>query len=107
MKRFESAAQAGQILASESSQSLATGIVTFKALPPKRMEGFPALVPCYEVVEISGLSRWRARSTAGLSSFVGRNEQISQLDARRRRRPFREDRRRSGNGGNRKVPCGP
>jgi tetratricopeptide (TPR) repeat protein len=80
VKRFESAAQAGQILASESCQSLATGIVTFKALPPKRMEGFPALVPCYEVVEISGLSRWRARSTAGLSSFVGRNEQISQLE---------------------------
>jgi len=80
VKRFESAAQAGQILASESCQSLATGIVTFKALPPKRMEGFPALVPCYEVVEISGLSRWRARSTPGLSSFVGRNEEISQLD---------------------------
>jgi class 3 adenylate cyclase/tetratricopeptide (TPR) repeat protein len=80
VKRFESAAQAGQILASESCQSLATGIVTFKALPPKRMEGFPALVPCYEVVEISGLSRWRARSTAGLSSFVGRNEQISLLE---------------------------
>ena len=80
VKRFESAAQAGQILASESCQSLATGIVTFNALPPKRMEGFPALVPCYEVVEISGLSRWRARSTAGLSSFVGRNEQISQLE---------------------------
>jgi class 3 adenylate cyclase/tetratricopeptide (TPR) repeat protein len=80
VKRFESAAQAGQILVSESCQSLATGIVTFNALPPKRMEGFPALVPCYEVVEISGLSRWRARSTTGLSSFVGRNEQISQLE---------------------------
>ncbi len=80
MKRFESAAQAGQILASESCQNLATGLVTFNALPPKRMEGFPALVPCYEVVEISGLTRWRARSTAGLSSFVGRSEQISQLE---------------------------
>ncbi|UPJ51886.1 AAA family ATPase [Bradyrhizobium sp. 200] len=80
VKRFESAAHAGQILVSESCQSLATGIVTFNALPPKRMEGFPALVPCYEVVEISGLSRWRARSTNGLSSFVGRKEQISQLE---------------------------
>ncbi|MEH2502856.1 class 3 adenylate cyclase/tetratricopeptide (TPR) repeat protein [Bradyrhizobium sp. AZCC 1578] len=80
VKRLESAANAGQILASESCQNLATGIVTFNALPPKRMEGFPALVPCYEVVEVSGLSRWRARSTSGLSSFVGRNEQISQLE---------------------------
>ena len=80
VKRFESAAQAGQILASESCQNLATGIVTFNTLPPKRMEGFPAVVPCYEVVEISGMSRWRARSTAGLSSFVGRSEPISQLE---------------------------
>ena len=80
VKRFESAANAGQILASESCQSLANGIVTFNALPPKRMEGFPAPVPCYEVVEISGLSRWRARSANVLSSFVGRHEQISQLE---------------------------
>jgi class 3 adenylate cyclase/tetratricopeptide (TPR) repeat protein len=80
VKRFESAANAGQILASESCQSLANGVVTFNALPPKRMEGFPALVPCYEVVEISGMSRWRARSMNGLSSFVGRSEQVSQLE---------------------------
>ncbi len=79
VKRIESAAQAGQILASESSQTLATGIVTFNSLPPKLLDGFSAPVPCYEVVGISGMSRWRARSTAGLSSFVGRNEQILQL----------------------------
>ena len=79
VKRLESAAQAGQILVSESCQSLAAGLVTFNALPPKRMEGFPAPVPCYELIQISGLTRWRARSTKGLSSFVGRDEQISQL----------------------------
>jgi class 3 adenylate cyclase/tetratricopeptide (TPR) repeat protein len=80
VKRFESAAQAGQILVSESCQALSTGLVTFNALPPKRMEGFPAPVPCYELVQISGLTRWRARSTKGLSSFVGRTEQISLLE---------------------------
>lgn len=79
VKRFESAAQAGQILVSESCQTLSAGLVTFKPLPPKRMEGFSAPVPCYELVQISGLTRWRARSTKGLSSFVGRDEQISQL----------------------------
>jgi class 3 adenylate cyclase/tetratricopeptide (TPR) repeat protein len=79
VKRFESAAQAEQILVSESCQSLSAGLVTFRSLPPKRMEGFPAPVPCYELIEISGLTRWRARSTKGLSSFVGRDEQISQL----------------------------
>ena len=80
VKRIESAASAGQILASESCQALAAGIVTFNPLPPKRLEGFSAPVPCHEVVGISGMSRWGARSTAGLSAFVGRSEQISQLN---------------------------
>ena len=80
VKRFEGAAQAGQILVSESCQSLAAGLVTFKSLPPRKMEGFPAPVPCYELVEISGLTRWRARSTKGLSSFVGRTEETSLLE---------------------------
>lgn len=80
VKRLENAAQAGQILVSESCQSLAAGLVTFNALPPRRLEGFSALVPCYELGEISGLTRWRARSTKGLSSFVGRAEEISLLE---------------------------
>src|SRR5262245_18794439 len=80
VKRFESAAQAGQILVSESCQNLSAGLVTFNSLPPRRMEGFPAPVPCYELIEISGLSRWRARSTKGLSSFVGRAEETALLE---------------------------
>src|SRR5690349_9895438 len=79
VKRFESAAQAGQILVSESCQNLSAGLVTFNSLPPRRMEGFPAPVPCYELIEISGLSRWRARSIKGLSSFVGRAEETAAL----------------------------
>ncbi len=80
VKRLEGAAQAGQILVSESCQSLSTGLVTFSALPPRRLEGFSAPVPCHELVEISGLTRWRARSTKGLSSFVGRAEEIALLE---------------------------
>ncbi len=80
VKRLENAAQAGQILVSESCQSLAAGLVTFNPMAPKRLEGFSAPVPHYELVEISGLSRWRARSTKGLSSFVGRGEEISLLE---------------------------
>ena len=80
VKRLESAAQAGQIMVSESCQSLAAGLVTFHALPPKRLEGFAAPVPCYELAEISGFTRWRARSTKGLSSFVGREEETSLLE---------------------------
>jgi len=40
VKRLENAAQAGQIVVSESCQSLSTGLVTFNALTPKRLEGF-------------------------------------------------------------------
>jgi class 3 adenylate cyclase/tetratricopeptide (TPR) repeat protein len=71
VKRLEGAAQAGQIIVSESCQSLCAGLVNFRALPPKRLEGFSTPVPCYEFVDLSGLTRWRARSTKGLSSFVG------------------------------------
>src|ERR1700694_606805 len=62
VKRLESAAQAGQILVSESCQNLSAGLVTFNVLAPKRLEGFSAPVPCHELVEISGLTRWRARA---------------------------------------------
>ncbi len=81
VKRFEGAAQPGQILVSESCQSLSAGLVTFKRLPPRKMEGFPEPVPCYELVEISGLTRWRARQSRGLSSFFGRREEISLLES--------------------------
>src|SRR6202165_5732322 len=80
VKRLESASQPGQILVSESCQSLSAGLVTFRGLAAKRLEGFSAPVPCYELVEISGLTRWRARSTKGLSSFVGRADEISMLE---------------------------
>jgi len=79
VKRLEGAAQAGQIIASESCQNLSSGLAVFNALPPKRLEGFPAPVPCYELVEISGLTRWHARSAKGLSSFVGRADELLQL----------------------------
>ncbi|MBV9985997.1 adenylate/guanylate cyclase domain-containing protein, partial [Bradyrhizobium sp.] len=80
VKRLEGAAQAGQIIVSESCQSLCAGLVNFRPLPPKRLEGFSAPVPCYEFVELSGLTRWRARSTTGLSSFVGRAEETALLE---------------------------
>jgi class 3 adenylate cyclase/tetratricopeptide (TPR) repeat protein len=79
VKRLEGAAQAGQIIVSESCQSLSSGLAVFNALPPKRLEGFSAPVPCYELLEIGGLTRWRARSAKGLSSFVGRTDENLQL----------------------------
>ena len=52
VKRIESAAQAGQILASESSQTLATGIVTFKY--PCRRNCWMDSPPRYPVTRSSG-----------------------------------------------------
>ena len=108
VKRLESAAQAGQILVSESCQSLAAGLVTFNVLPPKRLEGFPAPVPCYELVEISGLTRWRARSTS--RAFLLRRPGRRDFPARAGGagdRSNRADRRAGGYGRHRKVPDGP
>jgi predicted ATPase len=80
VKRLEGAAQAGQIIVSESCQSLCAGLVNFRVLPPKRLEGFSTPVPCFEFVDLSGLTRWRARSTKGLTSFVGRAEETALLE---------------------------
>jgi tetratricopeptide (TPR) repeat protein len=79
VKRLESAAQAGQIVVSESCYNLAAGLAVFNSLTPKRLEGFAAPVPCYELTEISAVTRWRARTTKGLSSFVGRADETAQL----------------------------
>src|ERR1700722_20002733 len=80
VKRLENAAQAGQILVSESCQGLSMGLVIFEALPPKRLEGFTALVSSYERVEVSGLSRWAVRVTKGLFSLAGSLEEIALLE---------------------------
>ena len=55
---------------SESCQSLSAGLVTFNALQ-SGWRDFSASVPCYELVEISGLTRWRARSTIALVGTAG------------------------------------
>ena len=80
VKRLEGAARAGQIIVSESCQSLCAGLVNFRVLPPKQLEGFSTPVPCYEFVDLSGLTRWRARSIKGLTSFVGRAEESALLE---------------------------
>ena len=80
VKRLEGVTQAGQILVSESTQLLTDGLVTFEPLPPKLLAGFPAPVPCYKLVELSGMTRWGARSSKGLSSFVGRSEELNTLE---------------------------
>jgi class 3 adenylate cyclase/tetratricopeptide (TPR) repeat protein len=79
VKRLEGAAQAGQIVVSESCHNLASGLAVFNPLPSKRLEGFAAPIPCYELSEIRAVTRWRARTSKGLSSFVGRADETSQL----------------------------
>jgi class 3 adenylate cyclase/tetratricopeptide (TPR) repeat protein len=78
--RLEAAAGAGQILASESCQKLSEGLITFEALTPRRLKGFPHPVPIYRVTGITGLSRWRGRLARGVTKFVGRTGELLALE---------------------------
>jgi len=63
VKRFESAAQPGKSWCRNPVRAWQPDWY-LQSLPPKRMGDF-GTVPCYELAEISGLTRWRARSTQG------------------------------------------
>ena len=107
VKRFESAAQAGQILVSESCQSLSAGLVTFNALPPRRMEGFPAPVPCYELVEISGSDALAGSFDQGAIVLCGtRGGDRAAGAGCAGGRLIRTDRGAGGHGGDRQIPRG-
>jgi class 3 adenylate cyclase/tetratricopeptide (TPR) repeat protein len=78
--RLETAADAGQILASESCQRLAEGLVSFENSGPRTLKGFSYPVPTYKVTGRTGLSRWRARSARSLARLVGRSSELLALE---------------------------
>jgi class 3 adenylate cyclase/tetratricopeptide (TPR) repeat protein len=77
--RLETAADPGHILASESSQRLAEGLVWFENSGPRFLKGFPQPVPTYKVTGLTGFSRWRVRSGRSLAKFIGRSSELSAL----------------------------
>jgi class 3 adenylate cyclase/tetratricopeptide (TPR) repeat protein len=80
LNRLESAAEANQIVVSESCQALVKGLAAFKPLPAKQLKGFTQAVPCYELTGVSDDSRWRVRRAGGLTPFVGRQTEIAALE---------------------------
>jgi class 3 adenylate cyclase/tetratricopeptide (TPR) repeat protein len=77
--RLESAAEPGQIYASEACQTLSEGYIRFDYLGLKPLKGFPNPVPLYRVADASDLSSWRVRKTRNVSPFVGRSNEMASL----------------------------
>jgi class 3 adenylate cyclase/tetratricopeptide (TPR) repeat protein len=77
--RLESAAEPGQIYASEACQKLAEGHVRFESLGRKLLKGFAAPMPVYRVTGANDLSSWQVRKTRNVSRFVGRSRETALL----------------------------
>jgi class 3 adenylate cyclase/tetratricopeptide (TPR) repeat protein len=70
--RLESAAEPGQICASEACQKLAEGHIRFEYLGRKPLKGFAAPLPVYRITGANDLSSWQVRKARNVSQFVDR-----------------------------------
>jgi class 3 adenylate cyclase/tetratricopeptide (TPR) repeat protein len=77
--RLETAAEPGQIYASEACQKLSEGPVRFEYLGRKPLRGFADPVPIYRVTGASDLSSWQVRKTRNVSRFVNRTQETALL----------------------------
>ena len=78
--RMEQLADAGAILLTPETLTLAEGFVHVTSLGPMAVKGLTAAVEVYELTGISAArSRLQAAATRGLSHFVGRDPEIEQL----------------------------
>jgi class 3 adenylate cyclase/tetratricopeptide (TPR) repeat protein len=77
--RLESAAEPGQIYASEACQKLCEGHVRFEYLGRKPLRGFADPVPIYRVTGASDVSSWQLRKTRNVSRFVNRLQEKALL----------------------------
>ena len=77
--RLESAAEPGQIFASEACQKLSEGPVRFEYLGRKPLRGFADPVPIYRVTGASDVSSWQVRKTRNVSRFVNRFQETALL----------------------------
>src|ERR1700704_6672008 len=77
--RLESAAEPGEIYASEACQKLAEGPVRFEYLGRKPLKGFADSVPIYRVTGASDVSSWQVRKTRSVSRFVNRLQEKALL----------------------------
>src|SRR5262249_48197055 len=80
--RMEQMAEPGSILATGNTLGLVQGYVEAIALGPRSVRGLQGVVGVYAVAG-TGTARWPMEVAAarGLTSFVGREEELVQLDA--------------------------
>src|SRR5215813_12618512 len=80
--RMEQMAEPGSILATADTFGLVKGYVDALPLGPRSIRGLQAVVEVY-LVTGTGIARWPMEVAAarGLTSFVGREEELAQLDA--------------------------
>jgi class 3 adenylate cyclase/tetratricopeptide (TPR) repeat protein len=77
--RLESAAEPGQIYASEACQKLSEGNVQFEYLGRKLLRGFADPMPVFRVTGASDLSSWQVRKSRSVSRFVNRAGERARL----------------------------
>jgi class 3 adenylate cyclase/tetratricopeptide (TPR) repeat protein len=78
--RLEQLADPGATLLSESTLSLAEGFLTMKARGPVPIKGLTQPVQIYELTGVgSARTRLQAAATRGLTRFVGRSSELTQM----------------------------
>ena len=78
--RMQTAAPAGSIAASETTQRLCEGYFEFRALGPTAIKGLNAPVEVYEVVRVGPLrTHFQLAARRGLTRFVGRERELAAM----------------------------
>jgi len=78
--RMEQAATPGSVLVAPGTRNLVEGYFKFRPLGPQLVKGLDAPVPVFELVSANPVrSRLQASAASGLTSFVGRDEELDFL----------------------------
>jgi class 3 adenylate cyclase len=78
--RLQAAAEPGAVLISVNTKRLLGGVFTYEDLGAQALKGFDRPIGIWRVAGLSAAeSRFEARSAAGLTPFVGRDEEIALL----------------------------
>ena len=79
VERLQSVASPGQIIASDACRAVADGYITFQALEPQYLKGFPKPIPLFQVIGSQKLTTWQVRKSKKLGKFFGRRNELEHL----------------------------
>ncbi len=80
--RLQALAEPNTVVIAESTHALTRGAFSYADLGTKRLKGIPEAVRAWRVLGESAASRFEAAHAAGLSTFVGRDQEVALLHAR-------------------------